>query len=135
MFIKLNSTEAYVEARKGKNIKENEAIVLRARNGSLSFYFARYVPGANIKAHEQIIIESNDSGNCYLFARHIPSANVKELEKVVLAERDCDYCFWFARDVKGANIKAHLSIIKNNPDFKEEVSELEKLLICLSKFN
>jgi len=81
--------EAYSEACKGINIKENERIVLESKDSESCCWFAKDVKGANIKAHEQIILESKSYYYyCYNFARYVPESNKEELFKVILESED-----------------------------------------------
>jgi len=76
--------EAYNEACRGINIKENEKIVLECKNIHMCYKFALDVPGANIEAHEKIIIENKSPMYCYFFAKYAKNSNKEELFKVIL---------------------------------------------------
>ena len=91
--------EAYNEARKGINIKENEKIVLECKT-SWCYSFARYIPGADIKAHENAILELKDPKYSCWFAEDIPEANIEEHFKVILNSGDKYYLNLFIKYVK-----------------------------------
>jgi len=92
---------AYIEARKGINVKENEKIVLECKI-TWSYDFALKIPGADIKAHEQVILElKNPESSCY-FAANIPGANIEEHFKVVFNSGNK---YWFDWFIKYANYK------------------------------
>ena len=106
------ASDAYFEARKGINIKENEKIVLETKT-SWCYNFAKDIKGADIKAHEQVILEfKNPEPSCY-FATDIPGANIEEHFKVVLNSGSKYSFYWFIKDVnyKGTKVEEWLMYI------------------------
>ena len=104
---------AYSEARKGINVKKNEAIVLKCKT-SWCFEFAKYIPGADIKAHEKVILNMKNCDYCYAFARDIPGADIKAHEQAILELKIPGYSFWFAKNIPRANIEEHFKVIINS---------------------
>ena len=93
--------DAYYEARKSINVKENEQIVLECKT-NWCYDFARNIRGADIKAHEQVILELKDPQfSCY-FVRYVPEANIEEHFKIVYNSGDK---FWLDRFIKEVNYK------------------------------
>ena len=92
---------AYNEALKGINVKENERIVLENKN-VWCFYFAKNIPGADIKAHEKVILELKNPLSSFCFSKDIPGANIEEHFKIILNYRDK---FWLNRFIKDVNYK------------------------------
>jgi len=103
---------AYYEALKGINIKENEKIVLKCKT-RWSYYFALYVPGADIKAHEQIILELKNPQYSYWFAKDTLEANIEEHFKIVYNSGDKDCLEYFIKFVnyKGTKVEEWLLYI------------------------
>jgi len=59
--------------------------------------------GINIKENEKIVLESKDIHYCCCFARNIFQANTKPFEELILERKECWYCYWFAKYVKESN--------------------------------
>ena len=74
--------EAYFEAYKGINVKENEQIVLECKT-LWSYDFALKIPGADIKAHEQVILGLKNPCFSFYFARDVIGANIEEHFKLI----------------------------------------------------
>jgi len=79
--------EAYWQACKEINVKENEQIVLECKT-SLCYNFALNILGADIKAHEKVILELNSSRFSYCFARFILGANIEDHFKIIFNSGD-----------------------------------------------
>jgi hypothetical protein len=94
-----NADEAYEEALKGINVKENENIVLKYKNAKL----------------------------CYLFAKHIPSADILAHETIILNQQDGGFSFEFARDIEGAHIQSHINLLHHNKEYQLEAVLKDKL--------
>jgi len=103
--------EAYEEALRGINVKENEAIVLANKDNYYSFYFARKVKGANIKAHEKIIIKNGSPGYCLFFADNIKGADKQALSEVVLKSLDKYYIRRFYQSIDFDKSKYDLMLL------------------------
>ena len=104
--------KAYIEAREGINIKENEQIVLECKT-TWSYNFAKDIKGADIKAHEQVILGFKDSNcSCY-FAKDIPGANIEEHFKVIYNSGDKGWLDAFINFVnyKGTKVEEWLMYI------------------------
>ena len=93
--------KAYNKALKGINIKKNEKIVLKCKNG-WCYHFAHDIPGADIKAHEKVILELKDPRYSCYFAEDISGANIEEHFKVVFNSKDK---YWLNRFIKELNYK------------------------------
>ena len=98
------ASDAYYEARKGINVKENEQIVLECKT-DWCYNFALKIPGADIKEHEQVILElKNPEPSCY-FAEDIPGANIEEHFKVVYNSGNKDWLNYFIKHVNYKNTR------------------------------
>jgi len=95
---------AYIEAREGVNVKENEQIVLECKT-VLSYCFAKNIPGADIKAHEKILLELKDPEVCFWFAQDISGANIEEHFKVIVNSGDKSHLDFFIKYVNYKNTK------------------------------
>jgi len=97
---------AYREAIKGINVKENEKIVLECKT-YWCYNFAKYVLGADIKAHEKIILDLKDPEYSCAFAYSIPGANIEEHFKVIVNSGDKEYLDDFIKYVnyKGTRVE------------------------------
>ena len=96
--------KAYIEAREGINVKENEQIVLECKT-FWSYGFALKIPGADIKAHEKVILELKDPEYSIVFAKNIPGANIEEHFKVIYNSGDKDWLNLFIEEVNYKNTK------------------------------
>ena len=94
--------DAYYEACKGVNIKENEKITLDCKVSSWCYIFALRITGADIKAHEKVILELKDLQYSYWFVKDIPGANIEEHFKAVLNSGDKN---WLDNFIKYVNYK------------------------------
>ena len=103
---------AYLQARDGINIKENEQIVLKCKNG-WSYAFVISIKGADIKAHENVILELKDPEYSCYFAKYILGANIEEHFKVVFNSRKKDWLDFFIEKInyKGTKVEEWLMYI------------------------
>ena len=103
---------AYNEALKGINVKENERIVLECKT-NWCYGFALDIPGADIKAHEKVILELKDLLYCFHFAKDIPGANVEEHFKVIFNSGNKFIFDEFIKDInyKGTKVEEWLMYI------------------------
>lgn len=104
--------KAFKEASLGKNIAENEAIILKSKNSEFCFLYAQNIKGANIKALEDVIIQNNINSNynfdetnhSFNFAVCIPNANIKAHEEIMIKSNNPRACFSFAKSMQRRNI-------------------------------
>ena len=66
-----NVTEAYWEAYKGINIKENEQMVLESKSIAFCYYFARDVKDSNKEELFKVVLESGNKDLINIFLQYV----------------------------------------------------------------